>query len=158
MKELRHFFAVEYDVLVKRAMFRVRDFDDAEDIVMDAFRKAVEYWKSYDPEKREIGAWFSTILNNSVRTFQREKFMKHIEADPDAEIPTEDDEDSRDLVAHIQKDLTSIENEERRNVLHLFFNLGYGYQAIEQITDASVRNARYYVEEFRADMKEKYGD
>lgn len=156
MKALRHFFAEEYDTLVKRANFRVRNFDDAEDIVMDAFRKAVEYWKSYDPDKRELGAWFNTILNNSVRTFQKEKFMKHIEADPDAEIPVEDSEDIKDLAEHIQKDLEGIENEERRNVLHLFFNLGYSYQDIELITDTSIRNARYFVEEFRAEMKEKY--
>ena len=156
MKELRHFFATDYDKLVKRANFRVRNFDDAEDIVMDAFRKAVEYWKSYDPEKRELGAWFNTILNNSVRTFQREKYMKHIEADPDVEIPVEDQEDVRDIYEHIQKDLKEVENEERRNVLHLFFNLGYSYQDIEMISEASIRNARYYVEEFKREMREKY--
>jgi len=153
MKELRHFFAEEYDTLVKRANFRVRHPDDAEDIVMDAFRKAVEYWKSFDPEKRELGAWFNTILNNSVRTYQREKFMKHIEADPDAEIPVEDTHDLKDLTDHIQEDIQAIENDERRNVIHLFFNLGYSYQDIELITDSSIRNARYFVEEFRAGNK-----
>lgn len=158
MKELRHFFATNYDSLVKKAMFRVRNFDDAEDIVMDAFRKAVEYWGSYDPNNKEIGAWFNTILNNSVRTFQREKFMKHIEVDEDAEIPVEDKRETEDLAEHIQQDIKDIKEEERRNVIHLFFNLGYSYQDIELITNSSIRNARYFVEEFRREMKEKYDD
>lgn len=156
MKELEVFFAKEYGSLVKKANFRVRNFDDAEDIVMDAFRRAVEYWKSFDPTKRELGAWFSTILNNSVRTFQREKFMKHIEAHPDSEIPIEETHEEEDMYANIQEDIVAIDNPERRNVVHLFFNMGYSYQDIELISDVSVRNARYFVEEFKREMKEKY--
>lgn len=157
MKELRRFFAEEYDSLVKKATFRVRNFDDAEDVVMDAFRKAVEYWNSYDPSRKELGAWFNTILNNSIRTFQREKFMKHIEEDPDAEIPVDDSFDNKELYAKIQEDINSIKEEARRNVLHLFFNQGYSYQGIEVVTDVSVRNCRYYVDEFKKEMREKYG-
>jgi len=156
MKELRHFFAAEYDMLVKRAMYRVRDFDDAEDVVMDAFRKAVEYWDSYNPEMKELGAWFNTIMNNSIKTFQKEKFMKHIEIEEDAEIPVEDAIEEKDLYDHIQKDLNAVPEDERRDVLHLFFNKGYSYAAIEQIIGVSIRNSRYFVEEFKKEMKEKY--
>jgi RNA polymerase sigma factor (sigma-70 family) len=156
MKILEEFFRTEYDGLVKKALFRVRNPDDAEDVVMDAFRRAVEYWESYDPDNKELGAWFNTILNNSVRTFQREKFMKHVEVDREVEIPVQETYEEDDLFRNIQEDLDRIDNPNRRYVLHLFFNLGYSYKDIEMITEESVRNARYFVEEFKREMRDKY--
>lgn len=158
MEKLRHFFAEEYDNLVNRANRRVRNIDDAEDCVMDAFRKAVEYWNSYNSERQEIGAWYNTILNNSIKTFQREKFMKHIEADNEAEIPFEHSYENEELYRKLLEEIEFVESKTRKNVLHLFFVLNYSPLAIEQVLAVPKRNVRYFVSEFKNDMRGKYGE
>jgi len=158
MDKLEQFFKEEYDTLVGRINFRVRNMDDAEDIVMDAFRKAVEYWSSFDPTHKEIGAWFNTIMNNSHKTFQKEKFMKHIEMEHDIDIPVEDNYDVKDIAEKIKEEFSSSDNLEIRDALHLFFVLGYNYKDIQTVTGISVRNARFYVDEFKKEMRDKYGE
>jgi len=155
-KEISDFFYEQYHMLVKRVNFRIRNEWDAEDVVMDAFRKAVEYQDSYNPSTHQIGAWFNTIMNNSIRTYQKEKFMKHIEVDEDAEIPVEETYETQDMVEHIIEDITNYRNEAAREVLRLFLVLGYNYAEVEQVTGVPIRNARFYVDEFKQEMREKY--
>lgn len=153
---ISEFFRKEYNTLVKRVNFRVRNIDDAEDIVMDAFRKAVEYKGSYSPHTQEFGAWFNTIMNNSVRTFQKEKFMKHIEVEEEWDIPVDEPYEKIDMAEHILADMNAYQNETVKEVLRLFLVMGYNYAEIEQVTGVSIRNARYYVDEFKKRMQEKY--
>lgn len=152
---ISEFFKSEYHQLVKRVNFRVRNIDDAEDIVMDAFRKAVEYKASYSPNTQEFGAWFNTIMNNSVRTFQKEKFMKHIEVEEDADIPVDTTYEEVDLAEHILAEMDAYPLYVKE-VLRLFLLMGHNYGEIEQITGTSIRNARYFVDEFKNKMREKY--
>lgn len=158
MKQLRHFFAEEYDRLVKKANARVRHFDDAEDIVMDAFRKAVEYWNSYDPSHKEIGAWFNTILNNSIKTYQREKFIQHVEIDDVEDDTQELSDEGKELYSKVIDSMYDKGDDNRRQILYLFYVLGYSYKEIDQIQDTSMRNIRYYIEDFRMNMRTRFGE
>ncbi len=67
--------AVAYDVLVRRylrpamalAWQYTRRVEDAEDVVQDAFHRAVRALADYD-DRRPFSAWFYTIVRNVART------------------------------------------------------------------------------------------
>jgi RNA polymerase sigma factor (sigma-70 family) len=57
--------------LVNRVKYRVGGIENAEDVVQEAFARALQYISTYDHDK-PFGAWFNTILNNATRDFKRE--------------------------------------------------------------------------------------
>jgi len=149
-------FNTTYRTAVKRMYFRTRSLEDAEDIVMDAFRKATEYWGSFNSELSSINGWFERILKNSLKSYQKEKFMKHMDGDSEMEIPVEDKYIQNITADRIRDQIEALPSDDRREVCNMFFVLGYSYKEIESVLNISVRNARYYVDEFKKLVREEH--
>lgn len=157
MELLEAFFKKEYSGLVKKINFRVRHMEDSEDIVMEAFGRAAKHFKGFNPEYKEFGAWFNTILKNCLKDYQREKFVNCIETVVDEEIPVDDKLPVKFLKEQVKRDIDALVPEARRDSCYLFFIVGFSYQEIEEATGISVRNARFYTDEFKKLVRDKYG-
>lgn len=74
--QIGEYFKEGYGGLVKRIARRCPNPQDAEDIVMEGFARALKYKDSYRPEKQEIGVWIFTIVLNAYRDFISDLFKQ----------------------------------------------------------------------------------
>lgn len=60
---------------------------NAEDVVQEAYLRMIKYWKAYDGEQ-EIGKWFGSILNNTIKDFFKKEMVHGMEVQlPQEEAP-----------------------------------------------------------------------
>lgn len=145
----------ERQVLINRVRFRVGSPVDAEDIVQEAFARALKYIGSWNPDYKPLAAWFNTIMNNACKDFQREERVKGMGMMHDYESRLLDDEmaDS-ELVEKIIKDMGVTSQSE---VLRMYFLLGYTPREIAQVHELKPQSISNIIQRFKLDMREKYG-
>lgn len=126
-----------------------------EDIVHDAYEKAMRYYGSYDGSK-EFERWFSLILRNSYRDYMRHERGQPTE--PLDEFVLEGIE-CDGLVRRIWKEVEDIieeVNPNHREILHLHYIKDYPITDISYITEHSLSNCTQVVSRFRKKIKELY--
>ena len=155
---LEEFFKKEHFILVKRIKARGMQEADAEDVVQEAFYRALKYIDTYNPERQGIGAWFNTIMNNAFKDYRHANFTGEYsfrEEDEELGGDLEEDTFNKQIVKELQREIAS-RNEVERNILHATFVLGYSYKACSQVFDVAFTRVQFILQEFRKEMKEKY--
>lgn len=155
---LGRFFENNYNELIKRVSFRAGSPENAEDIVQEAFVRALKYWNSYDPEKKELGAWFNSILNNALRAFKKDERLYGMcdefnEEEVDGVVLSQTKSGLRKFIDRAIAERPS----NVADVLHLYFVLGYKPREIVEVTDADAAFVSRMVYNFREELKEKIG-
>lgn len=155
MQEIESLYRQDYDIKV-RTMSRILggDYAAAEDVVQEAFTRALKFYPSYDPELATVHTWFNAILFNALRDYQKEK--RGISSSTTEEVSPED------VISYINVDKTlipemieTIPNHKHRRILELFFVMGYTSSEISQIEDkTTVSNVTTIVNRFRERMKD----
>lgn len=112
------------------------DYAGAEDVVQEAFTRAIKFYPSFDPKKGKLPAWFNGILFNALRDLQRE--MKVAPKVPMRDMSWEDvlpglDFSNEETRIFLEKKISGVRNEKHQEVLYLFFILGYTSSEIAQI-------------------------
>lgn len=151
---IEEFYVENREKLVKRVSFRVGGVHNAEDVVQEAFVRALQYRSSFNPEVQEFGAWFNTILNNAARAFKREDKMEGMTTTELTE-PLEDDLAREVMSSTIEKEIADWKPVQRE-ALRLFFTLGYTAREISEIMPYKIGMIRFIVREFSTFMKGKY--
>lgn len=122
--ELREYYSVNFDKLVKRIYRSCGNFHDAEDIVQEAFERALKYKETC----KEVDKWFNTILRNTYKDY-----IKRIMSWPITK-PLEDSVSDLEPIITNDMQLSTIslifkevskEPEPNATVLYLHINLGY---------------------------------
>lgn len=155
---VEQFYNDNFESLVKRVSSRVPNKEDAEDVVHDAFERALKYFDSFDPSVRKIDIWFSRILSNALKDFQnREKLSgMHVELKEWELEPAEDDraydEAHEEILNLIQE-----KDGNRKEILTLYFMYEYLPREISEVLDVKVTTVRQYVWQFREELKETIG-
>lgn len=141
--------------LTKRMTFRSGSDQDAQDIVQEAYYRALKYIGSFNGES--FDRWFSRILNNCLREFKNnEKGFAGVsfeEEEVDGTPCTYYDErvmsEIHDLIA--TKSLVQME------VLTLHLKQGYTAKDVSEITEYSYANCHKIINRFQQELKELYG-
>lgn len=127
---------------------------DGEDVVQEAFARAVRFSSTYNPELGPFDVWFNTILYNSLRDSKRA-------ARGGVEVPTDglsvgDLFEDTEKAAFFSKrqaiilEVGKISNEKHRDILLLFFEHGYTSREIEQFhPDCTQSSVTTIVNRFR---------
>jgi RNA polymerase sigma factor (sigma-70 family) len=128
----------------------------AEDVVQEAFTRAVKYIHLYDETRGMIETWFNAILFNALRDVQKsernqqeiyKEISLHDVLDPAKSILTP--EYKQDLYKHIQMS----KNEKHRRILELFFLYGYSSKEISEIEEGMTQsNVTTIVMRFRSSL------
>ena len=135
MSELEKLYRETFSGHVK-LMTRILGGDHAagEDVVQEAYARALKYWPSYDPKRGPLKPFFNKILFNALRDIQREYKNR----------PTEDSEafSAEDILPNpthsydnIIELIETVENTNHQRILYLFFVLGYNSREISQIEE-----------------------
>lgn len=156
MKQLEDFFVKNKDRHLKMiGKIIYNDFDTVEDIVQEAYMKAILYWDSFDEKKAGLNTWFNSILFNTMRDFQK-KFKNNPESTEDADlwmsIPSFAD---RGVDLEVEINMYQC-NAQSKIVLKLYYLLGYRSKEISSIEDISVTNVTTICSRFKKHVERRY--
>ena len=141
--------------LVKKLSYRAGTEEAAEDVIQEAYYRALKYFASFR-QQDNFNKWFSTILNNCLREY------KNIENGHSA---SEFEEEEAEGTAcphypnHIMRDimvLIGTKSPVQKEVLNLYFKQEYSAIDISRITDYSYANCHQIIQRFRNELKELY--
>lgn len=149
----------DYKDLVKKARYRGTPPQDAEDVVQEAFTRALTYFHAFDGTKQNIGAWFNTILNNAVRDYKKEERNKGAVFDKD-----QHDKEalvSPDIVRSMETTITrEIKNYDKphSDILYLFYIMQYKPREICQILEVTNEVVRITTFRFKKRIMELFDE
>lgn len=156
MTEIETFYRSQYGQLVKRMTWVTGSHHDAEDIVHDAFEKAMKYINSCNSD---FERWFNVILSNCFKDHQNRarlagtsKPLEECEDEIEPVFPTAYNEMLRQEI----RDLANGKPEKQREVLRLTFDFGYKPSEIVILTDLTLRQVNEHLYQFRKEVKEIY--
>jgi len=146
----------DYDKFVQKARNRVGDW--AEDVVQEAFCRAMKYFDAFNPHKASFASWFATILNNCINDQQR--IMRLGGASED--ITDENVEPLEDLGIDIRtvSEVHALINSKKGlnyDILNLHFIKGYKPLEIKEVLGANIFTIRIYLSNFNKEIREMYG-
>lgn len=154
-KVIEEHYQKNFGMLCKRYARSTGSDAQAEDIVHDAYERAMKYYGSYDGSK-EFERWFSLILRNSYRNYLRQEHGQPTE--PLDEFVLEGVE-CDGLIRRIWKEVEGfIEEANPRHVeiLTLHYLKDYPITDISYITENTLSNCTQVVSRFRKKIKELY--
>lgn len=134
-----------YTKLVKRVSYRLGNkYFLAEEVVQEAYTRALKYYKSFDPSYGEFDQWFSLILNNATRACQNQEKHRGIAGDT-LVFPNTDEQYFRN---GLEK---SIGLEESRNatILSLYFLDGWRTPEISNLLNCNHNTVRQIINRYR---------
>ena len=138
---------------------RAGGIPNAEDVVQEAYCRALQYRRSFDPDTQELGAWFNKILINALRNAQsaerRLGMSVEYTEDMDEIVDLLDWED--DMIKAIKRDVAR-KGEVVRQVLQLYLFNQYKPREISQVLDISNAYVRTIAKEFKIELRAKYGE
>lgn len=155
--ELETYYSDNFNNLVKRVSGQAGSLENGEDVVQEAFARALQYIHTFDG-KLPFENWFSRILQNSLRQFkvdQRNYGMNM--SDEEADIPCPICLENKRLVQDVKNYIRTNTPEDEREILTLYYIRGYSFQDIVRITDEKYRRVNYVVYKFN-DTIRKLGE
>lgn len=152
---LTDYYFESFDTLVKRVSRRAGGVAQAEDVVQNAFLRAIVYLNNYNPEK-DFAGWFNGILFNELKRFsaiERSSGMSH------------DDEELTDSLEHtvytgvltedIMKEVEEMP-EKQREIIKRFVFLGDSGKSIARGLKVNIHTIRKTVQNFYTDVRARY--
>ena len=155
-----HIHLIEADFLknrqkhVKRYTFKTGSHADAEDIVQEAYCRALRYRHSFHGDG--FDKWFSTILNNCFFDFKNQQGDITGEEYDESSIeglgcPLYSDQIMREIF-----ELIATKSLMQQEVLTLFFEMDYTPVDISRCTPHSYSNCHQIIRRFRQELKDLY--
>ena len=157
-KEIEQHYIDNRRMLVKVMTNRAGSVENAEDVVQEAFARALRYRNSFSVYKHDLRAWINGILNNTLHDFKigerRMGMSTEYREDMDEPCPLMDWED--DMIEAAKADI-ECKPVLVRQALHLYFFKGYKPREIAQVVEMSNGYIRTSVKEFKQQCRKKYG-
>jgi RNA polymerase sigma factor (sigma-70 family) len=139
--------------LVKKMGFRAGTPEDAEDVVQEAYARAIKYQKSFDGTN--IDRWFHTILNNVLKEFKNtQKGYSTVEYEEEEDQAVEYIYPTR-VMAEIYE-MIDKRPVVQKEILTLFFTQEYSAKDISNILPSSYSQIHQVIQRFRNELKEIY--
>lgn len=153
MEQLEQHYKENRVKLLKRLTFRAGTEWDAEDILHDAYERAIKYASSFDG--REFGPWFNTIINNALKEHKNASKGHHIQFDEEEEEGTPCSQYSEQAIREIYQ-LIKTKAPVQQEILNLHLKQEYSAIDISRITDYTYSNCHQVIRRFREELKGKY--
>lgn len=156
---IEEFYIENRKRLVKAVAARCRDFDDAEDIVQEAFCRALKYLDWID--KEDMHRWFHTVIDNAyndhMRAKRRSGCSDHIEVEED-HTTFEMSEWAEDMVEKLEEEISILQNGLYRQFFYLVLIRQFKPKEAAEVVSVSPVNARKALQRFKEDFVAKYGE
>jgi len=129
------------------------DVELAEDIVQEAYSRAIMYEKSYKPTLSSVNVWFNFIMFNVLREFKN-KDKPSISYEEEKHMSIEKITEYADI---FNKECSKLQNDKHVHVLVLYYIVGYSSKEISNILEGmSQTNVTTIVGRFKETLSEIY--
>ena len=158
-KLIEDYYRKNFKRFVNTVRGRAGSYHNAEDVVQEAFTRSLKYYKSYNPAITPFDAWFSRILENSLRTHAKERRsqgMVHDARMDNLVKSTISDAFLGRFLSEIIDDIAVL-SEGKQEVMNLNFFFGYTPMDISKIVNLNVGAIRTMLHRFREELRYKYG-
>jgi RNA polymerase sigma factor (sigma-70 family) len=143
--DLEKFYRENYKEYLKLFTKRGVQINDAEDIVQEAFFRAVKYFDKYNPALSDFKKWFGTIINNVHKDWIRESrnggLVKSSTEDHQEFAITEEIRDS------IKKNIKYYD------ILYSYYELGYTSKEVSEMTGYSHSHIKRIIQDFKKSIR-----
>lgn len=129
----------------------VKDYDVAEEIVQDAFTRALDRISQYDKRKGPLKGWFTKVLFSCVWSHLRE--IKKRPPMYDIDLVLESDLLAYEEEPNLRQYVSKVFNTKHRQVLLGYFVVGNTYAEIAGLLGMTQDNVRKIVQRFRDEEK-----
>lgn len=149
------YYRDNYRRLVKSLVRRAGSEENAEDIVQEAFARAIEFFHAYD-QSRPFEGWFIRIMNNCLREYkvaERNHGMALRELEVDEEV---EDNNNAQLYKRAAQYLIEKQGEDKE-VLSLYFLKCYKTGEIAKIVGRPYRQVVEVIYQFKKELNDKLG-
>ncbi len=144
---LETLYATQRKTFIFKIRPYVRDYDVAEDIVQEAFTRALSKIDQYDPKKGPMKGWFTKILFSCVWSHLRN--LKKTPPMYDIDLVLETDLLAYEEEPNLREYIRGVYNIKHRQVLLAYFVLGNTNSEIAAMTGLTQDNVRKIVQRFR---------
>lgn len=153
------FFQENYNNLCKKVARRAGTPEATEDVVQDAFYRALRSYDGPDGPPRDLNAWFGIILENSLKDFKQSE--RRLGTDlylADVIIEGEEmPEDQDNALQHIAR-LAKGKKGQSHAIVDLYVNQGYSPKEIASILDIKNQAVRDALQKFKVQVKSKLAE
>lgn len=154
---LQNLYEKDSNDMIKRISHRVENVADAEDIVHEAFTRALRFFDSFNPKIRPLETWFSQILHNVLMDHYRMESRTGIKLEvKEWELDPVDEQMLEQVGMDQIEKMIGHKPMPRAEVLYLYFIRDYFPREITQVMNINNRTVRQYVWEFRDELKELF--
>lgn len=129
--------------------------NDIEDLVQEAFYRALFYKDTYREELVDLEFWFVGIINNCLKDLLREKQNGASMHDPLNDEALVFDQDDDGLNKAIMQEVAK-KSGDAKQICYLYFVIGYSLSDIQKIVGSSYSNVDNVVNRFKILLREKY--
>lgn len=152
---IEDYYQDNYKKFVNRIRFRAGSLQNAEDVVQEAFTRALQYIGSFDENKKPFDTWFRTICNNTLKDFKRdEKSLGTYVEFNELMFETEPVQYSDGRIREEIKKM--IAKERHDGVLHLYYTGGYTPKEIVEIVDLNKNTVLTILKRFRGKVLARF--
>ena len=130
---------------------------NAEDVIQEAFCRALKYIDTFDARYSELGTWFSKIARRAQYDFLRNETLQGLvreeqpKEEPMVDLPALGISTLKELEDHIEA-----RKDNHRDILHLAYIKGYRPREIVEIVDDNLANVYTVLKRFKEEMMELY--
>ena len=145
-----------YKMFVKRVASRAGSFEDAEDVIQEAYYRALKFSNSFEMGLH-FNHWFSRIVSNVLKDRISERYGKgsHEELDEERIEGDEDSAYTNKLLEVVFEEIDKVENEAHREVLAFYFEYGFSLQEINELSELNYHNIHKIVKMFKKGLKDR---
>jgi RNA polymerase sigma factor (sigma-70 family) len=151
-------YDLHFNMWVKRLSRRVPGIMDAEDVIQEAYTRALTYAHTFDSRVSSFNTWFTNIVNNVHRDMKRKDFLScEIREDDWYTKEADDYEDDEFVCAQIQEEIKKIKLAHHRNILFSHFIAGNKVGQTAKQLDIPLEGVKTVVRRFKKNIGEQYG-
>lgn len=159
---IEQFYRDNYNLYVKRLSRKAGSVENAEDIVQEAFCRALKYQDSFNPtgdSDKPFEIWFNTIVRRAMYDFSRIELKQGMTAaiDSGETEAVEIDGVDQAMAEEILEAMKTKRKNEHTQVLYLALVKNYPPRDIVQVLDLGIHNVNTIISRFKTEMAEKYG-
>lgn len=156
---ITNYYKNNYGSCVKSVYRRVGSTPNAEDVVQDAFTKALQYWGSYN-QKEPFEGWFITILNNCCRDYVQKERLGGAIDDISIDELTEEltDESPKDYPSKLVRRVINESKPRSRDILTAYFFKDMPPADISNLYGVANKTIRMCIYRFKSRIKRMLSD
>ena len=152
---IENHYLQNYDKLCRRVVRRVLNNSPtiAQEVVQEAYTRALYYYRAFDPKINDFDAWFNGILRNAVNDSRRDE--KDHGATYELYDNIEDMHPPNNLdVAFFMRKVEDVDSKRDQHILWLFYIVGYKSRDIGKYLTLNHNTVRQVIFQFRNKLNE----